>query len=236
LQVAGRKIVGAIYQERIFVGAEVQMPAMPSDDHRQAASHSFCSGKIETLSPGRKYESIGNLVEKLDLPLVEFFGNDLDRGGEFGSAGELTIIGSFGFLLPGKGLTELIYSFALILRAYPDAYLLMLNADYPTPESQEQRERCLALVRLLEMEGHLTLINEFLDIEDTLLLSERMRCNCFPLSAIGGVSERRGTARTGRWPPGAGDAFANLFRPVRYRLSTPRDRSRGDRSRNPLVA
>ena len=52
------------------------------------------------------------------------------------------VIGTFGFLLPGKGLTELIHSFALILRAYPAAYLLMINADYPTPESQEQRERC----------------------------------------------------------------------------------------------
>ena len=90
------------------------------------------------------------------------------------------VIGTFGFLLPGKGLTELIHSFALMLRAYPAAYLLMLNADYPNVESQEQRERCLALVRLLELEGHLRLINEFLDIEETLFLLSACDAIVFP--------------------------------------------------------
>jgi tetratricopeptide (TPR) repeat protein len=67
-------------------------------------------------------------------------------------------------------LTELIHSFALILKAYPAAYLLMINADYPTPESLEYRERCRGLVRLLDIEGRVRLINEFLDIEETLFL------------------------------------------------------------------
>lgn len=80
------------------------------------------------------------------------------------------VIGTFGFLLPGKGLSELIHSFALILRAHPDAYLLMLNADYPAAESREERERCLALIRLLELEGQVRLINDFLDIEELLFL------------------------------------------------------------------
>jgi glycosyltransferase involved in cell wall biosynthesis len=80
------------------------------------------------------------------------------------------VIGTFGFSLPGKGLTELIHSFALILKAYPAAYLLMIDADYPTPESREYGERCRALVRLLDIEGRVRLINEFLDIEETLLL------------------------------------------------------------------
>src|SRR6516165_7809948 len=90
------------------------------------------------------------------------------------------VIGTFGFLLPGKGLTELIHGFALMLRAHPSAYLLMLNADYPTPESQQQREHCLALVRLLEIEGHVRLINEFLDIEETLLLLSACDAIVFP--------------------------------------------------------
>ena len=92
----------------------------------------------------------------------------------------IPVIGTFGFLLPGKGLTELIHSFALILRAYPAAYLLMVNADYPAPESEEQRERCLALVRLLEIEGHVRLINEFLDIEEMLLLLSACDAIVFP--------------------------------------------------------
>ena len=95
------------------------------------------------------------------------------------------VIGTFGFLLPGKGLTELIHSFALILRAHPTAYLLMLNADYPIPESQEQHERCLSLVRLLEIEGHLSLINEFLDIEETLFLLSACDVIVYPYQRSG---------------------------------------------------
>jgi glycosyltransferase involved in cell wall biosynthesis len=90
------------------------------------------------------------------------------------------VIGTFGFLVPGKGLAELIHSFALILRAYPAAYLLMVNADYPIPESQQERERCLALVRLLEIGGHSSLINEFLDIEETLFLLSACDAIVFP--------------------------------------------------------
>src|SRR6516225_10974043 len=80
------------------------------------------------------------------------------------------VIGTFGFLLPGKGLTELIHGFALILNSYPAAYLLMINAEFPTLESREQRERCLKLARLLDIEGRVRLINEFLDIEEVLFL------------------------------------------------------------------
>jgi glycosyltransferase involved in cell wall biosynthesis len=90
------------------------------------------------------------------------------------------VVGTFGFLLPDKGLTELIHSFALILRAYPSAYLVLANADYPAPESQEERERCLALARLLEIEGRMSLINEFLDIEETLFLLSACDVLVFP--------------------------------------------------------
>jgi glycosyltransferase involved in cell wall biosynthesis len=90
------------------------------------------------------------------------------------------VVGTFGFLLPGKGLTELIHSFALILRARPNAYLLMINAEYPTPESQEVRERCVALARLLEIEGQVRLISEFLDIGETLFLLSACDVIVFP--------------------------------------------------------
>jgi glycosyltransferase involved in cell wall biosynthesis len=87
-----------------------------------------------------------------------------------GLAGFGPVIGSFGFLLPGKGLTELIHGFALMLRTFPGAYLLMLNADYPIRESREERERCRALIELLELEDRVCLLGDFRDIEETLLL------------------------------------------------------------------
>ena len=90
--------------------------------------------------------------------------------GLLGLSGFRPVIGTFGFLLPGKGLTELIHGFALILKAYPTAYLLMVNADYPLPEAQEEREHCRALVRLLEIEDRVRMTAEFLDVEETLFL------------------------------------------------------------------
>src|SRR6516164_11115384 len=64
------------------------MSAVTRDDHRELADHALGGGQIESLSSGRKDERIGHVVQKVDLPLVEFLGNDLDRGGMLGSAGE----------------------------------------------------------------------------------------------------------------------------------------------------
>jgi glycosyltransferase involved in cell wall biosynthesis len=100
--------------------------------------------------------------------------------GLLGLSGFSPVIGTFGFLLPGKGLLELIHAFALILRAHPTAYLLMLNANYPAPESREERERCRALLRLLEVEDQVRLINDFLEIEETLFLLSACDVVVFP--------------------------------------------------------
>jgi glycosyltransferase involved in cell wall biosynthesis len=81
------------------------------------------------------------------------------------------IVGTFGFLLPPKGLQQLIHAFALVLRHIPDATLLMLNAEYPgTVDSAEERERCLALIGELGLEDRVKLIDEFLETEEILLL------------------------------------------------------------------
>jgi glycosyltransferase involved in cell wall biosynthesis len=100
--------------------------------------------------------------------------------GLLGLSGFNPVIGTFGFLLPGKGLPELIHSFALLLRASPGAYLLMVNANYPVPESEAERERCLAVIRQLELEGQTRLINDFLDLEETLFLLSACDIIVFP--------------------------------------------------------
>ncbi len=87
-------------------------------------------------------------------------------------SGFYPVIGTFGFLLPGKGLPELIQGFSLLLNAFPTAHLLMINANYPSAESEAERERCLALAKLLGVDDRVRLINEFLQTEEiTFLLS-----------------------------------------------------------------
>ena len=145
----------------------------------QSCTRIFVHG-IEDVNRLRECGVIGNVVllahGVIDRPTVNM---EAVRS-LLGLSDFSPVIGTFGFLLPGKGLTELIHAFALILRAYPAAYLLMVNADYPTRESEQQRERCQALVRLLGIEGHSSLISEFLEIEEVLFLLSACDAIVFP--------------------------------------------------------
>jgi glycosyltransferase involved in cell wall biosynthesis len=80
------------------------------------------------------------------------------------------IIGTFGFVTPLKGLRELIHGFALTLRRYPRALLLMLNAEFPVAESREEHEHCLTLIRELGIEDSVHFINDFLDLNEMQFL------------------------------------------------------------------
>ncbi|MGK9234966.1 glycosyltransferase [Inquilinus limosus] len=78
------------------------------------------------------------------------------------------VIGSFGFLLPHKGLRELIEATAALRRADGRYHLLMLNALYPGSESRGEHEACRQLIDRLGLAQHVTLITDFLD-EATIL-------------------------------------------------------------------
>jgi glycosyltransferase involved in cell wall biosynthesis len=81
------------------------------------------------------------------------------------------IVGTFGFMLPPKGLPQLIHAFALVQRHFPEAMLLLLSAEYPgSVESAEERDRCRALIRGLGLEDRVRLIGDFLATEEVLLL------------------------------------------------------------------
>jgi glycosyltransferase involved in cell wall biosynthesis len=81
------------------------------------------------------------------------------------------IVGTFGFLLPPKGLQQLIHAFALVLRHFPAAMLMMLNAEFPgAAGSAEERECCRALIRELGLDDRIRLIDEFLETDEILLL------------------------------------------------------------------
>jgi glycosyltransferase involved in cell wall biosynthesis len=90
------------------------------------------------------------------------------------------IVGTFGFLLPPKGLPQLIDAFTAVLRHYPKAMLLMLSAEYPAVESAQERNRCQALIRELCLEDRVMLIDEFLETEEILSLLNACDLTVFP--------------------------------------------------------
>lgn len=78
------------------------------------------------------------------------------------------VIACFGFLLPHKGLRELISAFGLILKKMPSARLLLLNALYPVEESRNEYEACRAQIAAEGLDDRVTMIVDFLD-EETIL-------------------------------------------------------------------
>nr|WP_315475645.1 glycosyltransferase [uncultured Undibacterium sp.] len=78
------------------------------------------------------------------------------------------VLASYGFLLPHKGLPQLIEAFVQLRASDPNLHLLLLNALYPVAESQREYEYCLTLIQQLGLTEHVTLLTEFLADEDCL--------------------------------------------------------------------
>ena len=74
-----------------------------------------------------------------------------------------TVVASYGFFLPHKGLIELISVVHRLLQAGLDVHLLLLNAEYPSPISRQAIEAARKAIRSLQMDAHVTLVTEFLE-------------------------------------------------------------------------
>lgn len=78
------------------------------------------------------------------------------------------IVASYGFLLPPKGILQLIEAFAEVAADDDDLYLLLVNAQYPVPESAALAEECRQRIAALGLEGRAQLIDRFLDDRESL--------------------------------------------------------------------
>ena len=79
-----------------------------------------------------------------------------------------TIIASYGFLLPHKGMPELIEAFAMLAQKDPKLHLLLVNAQYPVPASAELADTCRQRIAQSDLSGRVTLITDFLPDEESL--------------------------------------------------------------------
>lgn len=71
-------------------------------------------------------------------------------------------IAAYGFLLPHKGLQQLIQAFAELARDDTSLHLLLLNALYPAPQSNHELQACEALIKKLDLTQRVTLSTDFL--------------------------------------------------------------------------
>ena len=91
-----------------------------------------------------------------------------------------TVIASYGFLLPHKGVPELIEAFALLAPQHPALHLLLVNAEYPVPASAELLASCQARVRQADLAGRVTLVSDYLEDTDSLAWLGLADCILFP--------------------------------------------------------
>lgn len=74
-------------------------------------------------------------------------------------------IASFGFMLPHKGINELIKAFSIVLEKNPESQLLLVNARYPDPSSEEYLDLCKNTINELNLKNNITMVNDFLEDE-----------------------------------------------------------------------
>jgi len=80
------------------------------------------------------------------------------------------ILASYGFLLPHKGIKELIRTFYQLSKTYRQIHLLLINAIYPNTESAAMKIECVSLINELNLSDKVTLITEYLSDEESILL------------------------------------------------------------------
>ncbi|WP_367279067.1 glycosyltransferase, partial [Pseudomonas sp.] len=79
-----------------------------------------------------------------------------------------TVIASYGFLLPHKGISKLIEAFASLALHDSNLHLLLVNAEYPAPASAELAESCRQRIQQQDLSGRVTLITDYLSDEESL--------------------------------------------------------------------
>ena len=77
-------------------------------------------------------------------------------------------IASYGFLLPQKGIKELIVAFSLLQKSIPHAKLLLLNALYPAKISNDYLKLCTNTIKKYNLQDKVELITDFLSDESSL--------------------------------------------------------------------
>jgi glycosyltransferase involved in cell wall biosynthesis len=93
---------------------------------------------------------------------------------------EKKIIATYGFLLPHKGIKELIRTVYQLSKTYPQIHLLLVNAIYPIMESAELKSECLDLINELRLSGKVTFITDYLTDEESILLLKCADLIVFP--------------------------------------------------------
>ncbi|MBF5045582.1 MULTISPECIES: glycosyltransferase [Myxococcaceae] len=99
---------------------------------------------------------------------------------ELGLPAQGPVLATYGFLLPHKGLEQLLGAMPALVKRFPDLRLLMVNALYPVAESSVLERRCEELVAQLGLEERVVRVHDFLPDAQSLRLLECADAVVFP--------------------------------------------------------
>ncbi|WP_185633554.1 glycosyltransferase [Burkholderia stagnalis] len=85
-----------------------------------------------------------------------------ERRAEMDIPADAPVIATYGFLLPHKGLEEVIEAFSLMSRDLPQARLLMVNALYPVRDSEVTAANCQKLIKKFGLADRVQMMTDFL--------------------------------------------------------------------------
>jgi len=95
------------------------------------------------------------------------------------------VISSYGFLLPHKGLLELLEATSRLVRQGRDVQLRMVNAEYPAPQSKALLKEVRAAIVALGLEDRVTLLTDYLPDHESLAALEAADLIVFPYQSTG---------------------------------------------------
>jgi glycosyltransferase involved in cell wall biosynthesis len=95
------------------------------------------------------------------------------------------VIASYGYFLPHKGLLELITAFYEMSVNQPDIKLLLVNAEYPVPESVALIIEAQNLVNNFSMQHRVTFITEYLSDEESIGYLKKADLIVYPYQKTG---------------------------------------------------
>ncbi len=124
--------------------------------------------------------------------------------------GERQKIASFGYLLPHKGLRQLIEAFALIRRDRPAVDLLLLNALYPVEESKREYDACEKIIHDCGLGEFVNLRTEYISEQDILSELANTDLIVYPYQHTQKILERCGSIRIVIAASGRHNALTNL--------------------------
>lgn len=111
-----------------------------------------------------------SIIKIIPLGQVTYFSRSVDQARHVLGIQSKHVIGSYGFLLPHKGIENTIRAVALLKKKYPDIIYIASCALYDADISRDYYRKCKEAIWQLGLENHVFLFTDFLEPKESITL------------------------------------------------------------------